>query len=196
MSGHTTIAPDEFETAFSAADDGRFVYQLNRGLLGLYGVLLGAFWVYFLVVVLRDGFDIPLIVLAVVLGGATGFVFVNLMFWRRFVRVSGVVNTDDRILWRQGDKLFACRWEDVDFDALGLTDASLGDRKYEHWLTVGGARLYLFRPHVRMRNMEAFLGALLIHLKAAGAIPESGASRRPHPPTRGGKKKKKRKLKK
>ncbi|MFT7621727.1 MAG: hypothetical protein ACI9WU_000892 [Myxococcota bacterium] len=175
---HTTPESSEFEQAFEAAGDAGFVYQLNRGLLGLYGGLLGAFWLYFLIVVLRDGFDLGLTIVGIILGGVTSFVLFNLLYWKRFVRVSGVVSTDDRILWRHGEKLFAVAWQDIDFDDMGLTDASLGDRKYEHFLNLGGAKLYLFRPHIRMRGMETFLGSLLIHLKEKGRIPEDGKNKK------------------
>lgn len=173
-----TVTEAQFEEAWEAAGDYRYVYVLNRGLLFLYGGLLSAFWIYFLITVLRDGFDLGLTVVCVVLGAVTGFVFVNTVYWRRYARVSGVVCDTERIWWRQGEKIHGCRWEDVDFDALGLTNLDLGEKKYEHFLTVAGKKLFLFRPHVRLRNMEQFMGSLLVQLKSRGLIPQQAGGRR------------------
>jgi hypothetical protein len=174
----------DFDAAWGATEP-RFSYALNRGLILLYMVLLGAFWVYWAVSVARGGLDLVLGVVGGLFFVVTVFVGFNILYWRHFARVSGALCTDAGLLWRHGRQTFSAPWAEIDFETLGLTDVDLSGKKYEYALNVGGKKLYLYRAHIRMRNMEIFMGLLLRALKDAGRIggPENDAK----PRKRGGK---------
>ena len=182
-----TVSADEFEAAWAQAGDYRYDYVLNKGLLVLYGGLLAAFWTYYAITVLSDGFDIGLIVVGLVIAAVSVFVVLTILRWRRFKRLSGVVCEENRILWRTDTQFFVYAWADIDFDTLGLLDVSLATKKYEHYLHFGDAKLALFRPYVRLRNLEVFMGAVLMQLKAHGRLPQN------NPVGKKGKKKRKKK---
>lgn len=165
-----SIDNQEFDAAWKAADGPRFDYTLNRGLLVLYALLLGGFWLFFGLTVAARGGDLVLWVVGGLFALVSVFVVYNVIFWRHFKRLSGVVCEDDRIVWRNGRNVYAARWVEVDFDELGLTNVDLGARKYEHFLNIAGKKLYLFRPHVRLRELEEFMGYVLLSLQKHGRI--------------------------
>ena len=167
-----SISAEDFEAVWSRSDEFRYGYLLNRGLLTLYGVLMAAFWGYWGISVSQGGLDVPLTVIAVVFGCVTVFLGFNILYWRYFGRLSGVICEEDRLLWRHGNQIFSVSWTEVDFETLGLLDVDLSTPKYEHFLTVGTEKLYLFRPHVRIRELETCLGTILSKLKAHGCIPD------------------------
>lgn len=174
----TTLTTEEFETAWNQEEEGRrYDYVLNKGLFILYGVLLTAFWTYFLLTVGRNGLDLVLGIFGAISGCVTGWVVVTVLYWRHFGRKSGAICGEERLIWRNGDSVFAAEWREIDFEALGLTDVDLSHPKYEHYLTVEGARLWLFRPHVRMRELQTFMGAVLLALQQAGRIDQTAATR-------------------
>lgn len=168
-----SIDAQEFLTAWKdAGPDQKFGYELNKGLMILYGVLLTLFWGYWFITVLSGGLDVALGVIGGVFVAVSAWVFWTTIYWRHFARESGVLCEDSRLLWRQGTSAWAAEWKDLNLDSLGLVDVDLAERKYEHFMRVGEQKLALYRPHVRMRDMELFMGTVLIQLKNNGGIPE------------------------
>ena len=159
----------EFEAIWEATEP-RFGYSRNRGLIFLYIALLGAFWAYWGASVMSGGLDLVLGILGGLFLAVTVFVVFNVIYWRHFARVSGVLCTPKALVWRNGQQTHAKPWSEIDFEQLGLTDVDLSAKKYEYALNVGGAKLYLYRAHIRMRNMEIFMGLMLKALKDAGRI--------------------------
>lgn len=168
-----TISVQQFESAWDSAPQSRFSYELNMPLMILYAVLLTGFWCYWTLSGMMGGFDIVLILMGAMFGCVTVWVLFTVIYWRRYGRMSAVVCTEDDLIWRHGDTLAQIPWRAIDFDSLGLFDVDISERKYEHHLKIGDLKLYLYRPHVRMRNMEGFIQHVLLNLKSHGRIPQS-----------------------
>jgi hypothetical protein len=49
-------------------------------------------------------------------------------------------------------------------------------KKYEQFLTIGDKKLFLFRPFVRIRHLETFIGEVLIRLEQHGGIPTTDST--------------------
>lgn len=162
----------EFEAAWDSSPDTRYSYVLNMPLMMLYAVLVSGFWCYWSISGVMGGFDWVLIAMGLMFVCVTGWVAVNVLYWRHFNRMSAVVITSEQILWRHGKEAWARPWKEIDFDTLGLLDVDISERKYEHHLVIGGEKLYLYRPHVRMLKMEEFVQHLLLNLQANGRMPK------------------------
>jgi len=182
------MTTSEFEATWQQSEV-RFPYALNRGLLILYGGLLTGFWAYWAVSVVNGGLDLVLGIIGAIFGAVSVFVVGNIMYWRHFARFSGAICTENDLIWRQGNLVCRVPWNEVDFDALGLTDFDPNTQKYEYFWNVGGKKLYLYRAHVRMRSMEIFMAVALKALKDHGRTPDD-------PKERGGRRKRSRSRKK
>ena len=184
MSDDTT---DYAEAWRAAAPEHRYVYEMHTPMIVLHGVALGAFWITFAVIVAKNGLSGPNLWVGIGFLVVTLWSAAILLRWKHFVRVSGVVCEDDRLVWRHGNKAMAAPWRDLDFDGIGLLSVDPKRDSYERFLTVGGERLYLFRPYVRLRTMEIFFADLLLHLKAHGRLPTKADKRGgPGSPPQGG----------
>lgn len=167
----------EFAESWRAAPEHRYGYELHTPMVVLHGVSLGAFWVTWGLIVTFHGLQGANLGVGIAFLVITAWSAAILLRWKHFVRVSGVVCEEDRLVWRHGSKAYAAPWRELDFDGIGLLSVDPKRDAYERFLTIGGERLTLFRPYVRLREMERFFGDLLLHLKAHGRLPKKERSR-------------------
>ena len=165
------VSPEKFEQAWRESPENRYGYQLNRPPFIVVGVLLASFWGYWWVTLFTRGFHIPLLIIGAILLFVSFYVGWLLLVWRHFGRVSGVVCSDEKMLWRQGNESYSAPWRELTFDSLGLLKAEQASR-YEQYLNVGDQKLFLFRSFVRLRHLESFVGELLKRIEAHGGLPK------------------------
>ncbi len=169
MSTPYVISLSEFEQAWTAHRERRYGYALNRPLFALYTVLLGGFWAFWAYKLAVVGIDEQLSVIAVLFGIVSLFTVANAVWWSFVGRSSGIVCLSDRLIWRFGKEAWSVPWTAIDFDRLGIAEAS--QRQDEYTLRVAGIPLVLFRPHLRLVNFETFLAMTFMALKEHGRIP-------------------------
>ena len=161
---------DDFESAWQSAGKYRFGYELNRPPFVVAGLLLVGFWIYLLISIASVGLDLPLSIAGMISLIVSGYLGLTALRWRHFGRLSGVICQEDRLLWRQVEEAYFVQWKDLTFDGIGLLNAEKSDNKYEQFLTIGDKKLFLFRPFVRIRHLETFIGEVLIRLEQHGGI--------------------------
>ena len=169
----TELTVSEFDSAWESEPDHRYSYELNNGMLVLFGLLLGSFWTYWALTAVSNGMDWILGTLAGVFGIISLYVVYSLLVWRHYGRTSGVVCSQEKLVWRDGSTILSVCWKELDLDSIGLLDTALGERKYEHFLNIDGNHVYLFRPFVRMRKYEGFVADVLLRLKEHGRIQQT-----------------------
>lgn len=173
----TELTNSEFDSAWQSEPDHRYSYELNNGMLVLFGLLLGSFWTYWSLTTLSNGLDWILGSLAGVFGIITLYIIYSILVWRHYGRTSGVVCEQERLVWRDGSNILSVHWKELDIDSIGLLDTAIGDRKYEHFLNIDGNHVYLFRPFVRMRKYEGFIADVLLRLKDHGRISKKSSKK-------------------
>ena len=151
---------------------------MNNAALVLFGMLLGGFWTYWSLTILGNGLDWILGTLGSVFAIITLWALYAILRWRHYGRKSGAVCEQDRLIWRDGPNVFATRWLDLDLDSIGLLNVDLSENKYEHYLSIHGNKLFIFRPFVRMRRYEGFVADVLLKLKEHGRIPDKKGKKR------------------
>ena len=160
----------DFESSWKDNPEHRYGYELNKGALFLFTMLLGGFWTYWAITVMAGGMDIILTVLGSVFVVVTIYILVMLLKWRHYGRLSGAICEEQRLVWRSSNEVFMASWPSLDLDGIGLLNVDMSESKYEHSLSIHGNPLYLFRPFVKMRRYEVFIGDVLVRLKSHGRI--------------------------
>ena len=171
------ITTDEFETAWLEADrSNRFRYRINRGVIRLYSFLFGLFWAAYGLTVWGKGLSFVLGSVGAVVAVVFVFAIYNIMYWRHYARVSGIITTSTQLIWRNGRTAWSITWTDVDFDASGLTNHSIGTQAVEHHLSIRGKRLDVARMHVEMPRIREFMATFLQRMVESGQIQRGSPS--------------------
>ncbi|HIA04892.1 MAG TPA: hypothetical protein EYN66_23855 [Myxococcales bacterium] len=160
----------DFEQSWNNNPEHRYSYELNKGAMILFSLLLGGFWSYWAITTIANGFDMVLTVLGSLFILVTLYVLFMVLKWRHYGRLSGAICEDSRLVWRTSNNVFVAPWSVLDLDGIGLLKVDMSQNKYEHSLSIHGHPLYLFRPFVKMRHYEVFIGDVLLRLKAHGRI--------------------------
>ncbi|MBT9559871.1 MAG: hypothetical protein IV100_27825 [Myxococcales bacterium] len=166
----TPITVERFAALWAEHPASTYPYSLNPRALLLYFVMLVGIWSFWSYEASTSGIDVPVGVVGGVFGLVTIGALVNLVYWLRVRSRSGVICTPTFLAWWDRDEAFQVPWTEVDFDELGLTNLR-AYRSEEFNLTIRGRTLCIYRPHLRLKNTELFLGAVFQFLKAEGRIP-------------------------
>ena len=109
-----------------------------------------------------------------IVGGLVGFVSVfviyNMLYWRHYARVSGIVITPQTLVWRNGRSAWSVSWGEINFESSGLTDHAIGSQSFEHHLTIQGNRLDVTRLHVELPRIREFMATFLQKMVQHGQI--------------------------
>ncbi len=161
---------ERFTSLWAEYPAATYPYSLNPRALLLYFVMLVGIWSFWSYEAATSGIDVPVGVVGGVFGLVTIGALVNLGYWLTVRSRSGVICTPAFLAWRDRDEAYQVPWAEVDFDELGLTNLR-AYRSEEFNLTIRGRTLCIYRPHLRLKNTELFLGAVFQFLKAEGRIP-------------------------
>lgn len=164
------IPVERFATLWAEHPAATYPYSLNPRALLLYFVMLVGIWSFWSYEAATSGIDIPVGVVGGVFALVTIGALVNLGYWLVVRSQSGVICTPAFLAWRDRGAAYQVPWSEVDFDELGLTNLR-AFRSEEFNLTIRGRTLCIYRPHLRLKNTELFLGAVFQFLKAEGRIP-------------------------
>ena len=168
----------EFEAAWDASEQHRYGYALNRRVAVTLLALILLCWSVLVIVIVGQGFAWPYAVVGFGFAVLTVYAGMVLLKWRGFTRLSGVICSEDRLMWRDPDGCFSVGWRELDFDTIGLLDMDMTSNQYEHYLRLGDRRLYLFRPFVSLRRLEQLMGEVLIRLQAHDRGPKRASRKR------------------
>jgi len=163
---------EDFEKAWQSNPEHRYGYEVNRPPFIVVGVLLAGFWSYLLVSILSTGLGLALGVVGGITTGISGYLIFLLLRWRHFGRLSGVICQTELLMWRQVNESYVANWSELNFDGIGLLSLESSSNQYEQYLTIGKQKLFLFRPFVRLRHLETFMGEVLIRLEQHGGLPK------------------------
>ena len=164
------ITVPRFTTLWAEHPAATYPYSLNPRALLLYFVMLVGIWGFWTYEAATEGIDVAVGAVGGLFALVTIGAFVNLGYWLVVRSRSGVICTPAFLAWRDNNAAYQVPWAEVDFDELGLTNLQ-AYRSEEFNLTVRGHTLCIYKPHLRLRNTELFLGALFQFLKAEGRIP-------------------------
>ncbi len=166
-----SISIEDFEIAWKASAENRYGYEVNRPPFIVVGLLLAGFWSYLLVSILSTGLDMTLGIIGGITIVITVYLLVLLLRWRHFGRLSGVICKKEQLMWRHINESYVANWNELNFDGIGLLNLESSSSQYEQHLTIGEQKLFLFRPFVRLRHLETFMGEVLIRLEQHGGLP-------------------------
>jgi hypothetical protein len=162
---------EEFEAFWLRSDrDERFRYRINRGVVRLYSFLFGLFWVAYILTIWGKTLTLMLGIVGVLVGLVSVFVIYNMLYWRHYARVSGIVITDKNLIWRNGRTAWSILWRDIDFESSGLTDHAIGSQAVEYYLSIDGKRLDVTRMHVEMPRIREFMAVFLQQMIKHGQL--------------------------
>jgi len=172
------ISAGDFEALWVESDrSDRYRYRINRGVVKLYAFLFGLFWTVFILTVWGKQLTLTLGIVGALIGFVSVFVIYNMLYWRHYARVSGILITAEHLIWRNGRSAWSIPWKDVDFDSSGLTDHAIGSQAIEHHLLIHGKRLDVARMHVELPRIREFMAAFLQRMVQHGQIKRRKSSK-------------------
>ena len=166
MNDHVRWSDEMREAWENAPDTHRFQYRSNRIVFALLLGQLGILWALFSYTAWSvHSWDINLSAFSLVYGIYSAFIVIQVMRWRTFVLLSGVVFSGSTLYWSTGSSEYRAKRARLDPEKMGLTHTETWNR-FEASLqvqTVDGKeeKLFLYRPFAYMDNLEGFMEKVL-----------------------------------
>ena len=152
-----------------APSSHRFEYKTNRLIMALFwGQLLIVWSLYLYTVLTISEWNHQLTAFTAIYGVMSIYLILQLVRWRAFVLLSGIVFGKKTLYWVHGRDEFQARRTSLDPEKMGLTQAETWNR-FEASLIIHQkedkiARLYLYRPFAYLDNLEGLMERMLEHI--------------------------------